>query len=143
MLDFEKCRLPDGAFDHKKYDELRKQENAERKAKGELCQLPGCNRFIVYSQGHPQICSDCKALDKPEELDHPSDIRCPKCGHHWSVWETDDHELYAEGEHDVKCDRCNHEFMIVTEITYSFESPERIKETVQDEIPKEEGDNGD
>lgn len=143
MPDIENCRLPDGTFDHKKYDELQKQENVERKAKGELCQLPNCNRFIVWSKGYPQTCSDCKALDDPDELDHPSDIRCPKCGHHWSAWEEEGHELYADGEHDVNCPECDHEFEVVTSVSYNFASPERIKETPEGETPKEDADNGD
>lgn len=128
MTDFEKCRLPDGTFDHKKYDELRKQENAERKAKGELCQLPNCNRFIMWSSGLPQTCGACKSLDNPEELHHDDHIRCPKCGRHWNVFDGESYELQADGEHDVTCPDCNHEFEIVTTVRCSFQSPERMKE---------------
>jgi Zn finger protein HypA/HybF involved in hydrogenase expression len=128
MAELDKCKNPDGTTDWEKYQGLQRQENAERKAKGELCQLPGCNRFIVWSKGHPQTCSECKSLDNPEELNHPSNIRCPKCGHHWSVWDGESYELHAEGDHEVTCPQCDHEFEVVTSISYDFQSPERIKE---------------
>lgn len=128
MLDFEKCKKPDGTTDWEKYQELQRQENKERKAKGELCQLPDCNRLIIFSRGYPETCSECKSLDKPEELNHPSNIRCPKCGRNWSVWDGENYDLHAEGEHDVQCPECNHEFEVITYISYDFQSPERIKE---------------
>lgn len=128
MVDFESCKKPDGTFDHQKYHEMQKQENEERKAKGELCRLPNCNRFIVWSKGYPQACPECKSLDNPDELNHDREIRCPKCGYHWSVFDSENYDLYAEGEHEVSCPDCNHKFEIITSISYDFQSPERIKE---------------
>jgi hypothetical protein len=135
MVDFEKCKLPDGTFDNKKYHELQLVELTERKAKGEICQLPGCNHFIIYAKGYPQTCSECRSLDNPDELNHSSNIRCPKCGYNWSVWEGEDSELFAEGEHEVTCHKCDHEFEVVTSVSYDFQSPERIQ--AKDQAKKE------
>lgn len=132
MPDLEQCKLPDGKTDWKKYQDLQRQELAERKAKGEICQLTDCNRFIIYAKGHPQTCSECRSLDNPEELNHDSEVRCPKCGYHWSVWEGEDSELFAEGDHEVTCHKCDHEFEIVTSISYDFQSPERVKDQVKE-----------
>ncbi len=128
MPNFDECRNPDGSIDWGKYQELKCSELVARKSKGEICQRNGCNRFIVWSRGYPQICSDCKALDSQEELHHPSEIRCPKCGYHWSVFDGENYGLHAEGEHKTSCPDCNHDFEVSTSISWSFQSPKRIKE---------------
>lgn len=128
MIDFEACKKSDGTMDYQKYNEIRKQENEERKANGELCNMPDCNRFILWSKGYPQTCPECKSLDNPEELNHPSNVRCPKCGYHWSVFDSEDYDSLADGGHEVSCQDCGHEFEITTSISYDFKSPERMKE---------------
>jgi Zn finger protein HypA/HybF involved in hydrogenase expression len=127
MVNLDECKNPDGSMDYKKYDELRKADLSERKAKGEVCKMPDCNRFVMWAKGYPQICPECKSLDNPDELNHPSNVRCPKCGHNWSVWDGDSYSLYEEGEHQVDCGQCGHEFEVVTSISYDFQSPERLK----------------
>lgn len=128
MIDFEKCKKPDGSLDVPLFNELRCQERRDRKAKGELCQRDDCDRFIVWSKGYPQTCSDCQNLDKPAELHHPSNIRCPKCGHHWRAGDDDEYELYHEGTHQATCGECEHEFEVTTWVSYTFVSPPRAAE---------------
>lgn len=128
MPNLDECRKPDGSTDWTKYQELQRAELEDRKSKGEICQRKNCNRFIVWAKGCPQTCSDCRALDSQEELHHPSEIRCPKCGYHWSVFDGEDYDLHGEGEHEVSCPDCNHTFEISTSITWSFQSPERLEE---------------
>jgi len=130
MISLDDCKLPDGSTDWKRYDELKRQEFADRKAKGELCQL--CGRLIIWSKGHPQTCTACQDLDKSEELHHSSSVRCPYCGHHWDVGDSDDYDLYKEGQHDVTCSRCEKDFEVSTSVTYTFQSPERVKEKDQE-----------
>ena len=133
MPNLDDCKNPvDGSTDWDKYRELQAKEREERTAKGELCRL--CGHFIVFARGYPQICRDCENLDGEKELDHPSEVRCPACGSHWRVGDGDDYDLYQEGTHGVTCGDCDHEFEVETRVTYSFTSPERVKEE------EEEGD---
>lgn len=55
------------------------------------------------------------------------------CGGDWNVFETDDYDLYSEGEHEVTCIDCNHEFEVSTTISYNFQSPKRLKEKEEEE----------
>lgn len=152
MIDFNTCKNPDGTTDWKKYHELQVKELEEQKAKGEICQRKDCNRHVMFSRGYPKTCSDCNALDDSDELHHPSNVRCPKCGDNWSVWEGDSYRLYEEGDHQVDCHSCGYKFEVNTSISYSFQSPEMIKEEENDEASNtcskcgwcgdDEGENG-
>lgn len=128
MIDFDKLRKPDGSLDVEAYGAATAADRADRTAKGELCQERGCGRFIIWAKGYPQTCAPCKALDEPGALDHPGEIRCPKCGAHWSPSDSEDYDVYNDGDHEVTCSGCGHDFEIQTSVTYSFRSPERTKE---------------
>jgi len=136
MPSLEGCKNPDGSMNWEKYDELRKKEREEDRAKGKICRL--CGQFIIFERGYPDTCQDCKNLDKDREIQHPNSVRCPKCGHHWRVGDDDDYELYNEGTHDVTCVSCDHEFEVETHVSYSFTSPERVKEEESEEEKEEE-----
>lgn len=125
MFSLEDCKRPDGSTDWTRYNELKKKEDEARIEKGELCRL--CRRYIVWAKGYPQSCAECKAIDNPGELHHDREVRCPKCGHHWGVGDGEDYELYAEDAHPVTCGECNYDFEVVTHVSYTFVSPERIK----------------
>lgn len=126
MPNLDECKGPDGQTDWNKWNELREKERKEKKDKGEICHQ--CGRFILFAKGYPQTCDDCKAVDRPAELDHPSEVRCPKCGYHWRVGDGDDYDLYEDGTHEVSCPDCNFDFEVETSVTYSFRSPARTKE---------------
>lgn len=125
------CKNPDGSTDWKRYHELEAKEREERKNKGEICYR--CSRFIIWSKGYPQSCDGCKDIEKREELRHDSKVRCPGCGHNWSVGDGDQYELYEEGEHEVSCDNCDLKFEITTYVSHTFISPERLKEPKEQE----------
>lgn len=53
------------------------------------------------------------------------DPRCPHCAESIDI---DRHELwrlYEEGEHDMECPHCEGEFVVSTNITYSFSTDEQ------------------
>lgn len=125
MPNLDACKKDDGSTDWAQYNQLQREEMDERKAKGKICQRNGCNRFVMWSKGVPQTCEDCKRLDKPEELHHPSDVRCPKCGHHWRIGDGDDYEVYGEGTHDLTCPECETDFEVTTWVSHTFVSPAR------------------
>ena len=76
----------------------------------------------------PNLCVDCKSLKEDDgEVFSDSFIRCPKCDYQENVWESDDYEVLNDGEHQVQCYKCNYEYEIMTEISHTFTSPERIK----------------
>jgi len=96
-------------------------------ANGQRCS--SCGTFILMPSGHSTTCSACTSLTHDKEhVYHEARVRCPKCGEVWNPWETEDFQLMQEGEHNVQCDQCDHEFEVSTSVTYSFQSPERTPE---------------
>jgi len=90
---------------------------------GERCIT--CGSFIIFDKGVRTECRSCKNMDEDDgEIDHDSIIRCPKCRETVTVADTDMWELYSEDDHDVSCPECDHEFKVVTSVSYSFCSPE-------------------
>lgn len=120
MISFEDFRLADGNID------WRALQQAEVKA-GERCyRCYAMIRPLTKSTGE-RLCYDCKQLDeaKTEEVEHQRLIRCPKCSHLSDVteWDCDYAEVFTDGEHDVQCDECQHEFDISTRVEFYFTSP--------------------
>jgi hypothetical protein len=80
-----------------------------------------------WKPGYKRLCHSCDALKNGEgEVSHHDCVRCPKCGSMWSPCEGDNYDLLGDGEHDVTCCECEHEFEITTTIMYKFTSPARI-----------------
>lgn len=48
---------------------------------------------------------------------HP---KCPHCGETCNVNEHEWWKLYEEGEHEVTCPHCDHDFTVSTSISYWF-----------------------
>ena len=105
---------------------------------GEVCYR--CRKYLILENlgatlfgrddDRPQrrLCSDCSHLDQDtKEVRHEQRIRCPKCGHQSPVhdWDMCDYGevFYQEGQHDIYCPQCEHEFEITTHVTYTYESP--------------------
>jgi DNA-directed RNA polymerase subunit RPC12/RpoP len=135
MLDLDKFKKPDGTWDSAAFNAAREQERGERRANGELCSQ--CWAFMLWPVGHPRRCGECEAIDKPAELRHHSQIRCPQCGYHWRVGDSDDYEVYGEGTHPVTCGRCEADFEVVTYVSHTFTSPARQKEEPAAKEPEE------
>lgn len=47
------------------------------------------------------------------------------------VCHLDNYTLYEDGDHDVFCEDCGHEFMVTTYVSYSFCSP-GLRDTPRD-----------
>ena len=97
---------------------------AAQKAAGATCSR--CGRYLFGAEGSPQECFSCLSLDKPEEVAHDSTVRCPDCGYTWDVHNGDYCELFEDGEHNVTCQECDHDFEISTSVSWSFRSPPRL-----------------
>lgn len=100
---------------------------------GEVCS--GCRRYIyrISTPTGPQKCHSCKALDdNKDEVRHESMIRCPSCGHQTDIIndcsEAAEYDELEEGEHAVTCEKCELEFDIKTEISFTFTSPPFVGE---------------
>jgi DNA-directed RNA polymerase subunit RPC12/RpoP len=90
---------------------------------GEQCMTCGGHIFTLRPPGYRRECHSCKDLGaSTDEVSHKSKIRCPKCRETWDAWETD-YDIFGEGEHDVTCPECEHEFEITTYVTHTFKSP--------------------
>lgn len=116
--DFNAFRKPDGTHDWSAY---RKAQVAN----GEICSQ--CGKIIPFiggSSGHPKTCSECKGMEAQsgEEVSHHSYVRCPKCGF---LMEASELEVYEDGDHEVSCWKCDHDFTITTSVSFSFTSPPR------------------
>ena len=46
--------------------------------------------------------------------------KCPHCGNDYDPNETGVWGIYEEGEHEVTCDHCDGDFMVSTNVSYSF-----------------------
>jgi len=89
---------------------------------GECCNL--CRGVIFPPRGRSSLCNLCRLIREEEgKVDHRNRLRCPKCRHDWAVEAEDNGELYSEGSHEVCCPVCDHEFEVVTAVSYSWESP--------------------
>jgi DNA-directed RNA polymerase subunit RPC12/RpoP len=110
---------------------------AAQVANGEKCRKCGDHimSFGADSFG-PRSCSSCQQMGGTEEAIHPSLVRCPKCGETWNPVEGENFELFSDGEHDVSCHECGHDFIVSTRVSFSFTSPERLPE--EDEYEDEE-----
>lgn len=114
---------PNGDFDHVAF-------RAARVLNGECC--IDCESWIWTPPGHCVKCGDCQALDGADEVTHDDYIRCPKCRASFDAVGDDNYELYGDGEHDVACPTCDHEFEVCTNVSYSFTSPELIQDEADD-----------
>lgn len=110
--------------------------SAYRRAKvdaGDECRK--CGSYILFGgKGYPTTCRDCDRLEEDKgEVWHDSSVRCPKCRHVMDVSGSELYELYEEGEHEISCRSCDHDFTVNTRVEHSFESPELIPEPPEPE----------
>jgi hypothetical protein len=116
--------------DHRDFTKDGKTDwNAYHEAKinnGEVCFH--CGAPIVLSKGSRTLCSDCQYLHKPDELSHANLVRCPQCSKTFNPGDSDRHRLYEDGEHQICCDECDHEFEITTHVSHTFVSPPLLKQ---------------
>lgn len=102
---------------HTDYTAYRKAQVAN----GERCSL--CDSFIAMPSGKVSVCYHCKDIGDEEELTHHKFIRCPKCKGTFDPYENETYDVLEDGEHDLICPSCDHEFTITTQVSYSFVSP--------------------
>lgn len=124
LNDFEK---EDGKVDWAAYD-------ARKKANGETCYK--CGGSIMFPKyGMRALCNNCDSLTRSGSVTHPRMIRCPHCGSEMGA----DPELgiFIEGEHKIWCNTCDNEFTISTTVSFTFESPERIKTPIVEDDNEE------
>jgi uncharacterized C2H2 Zn-finger protein len=115
MTNLSDFKLPDGGYDWDAYHKA-------QRANGDICFK--CGSYILYASGHLDMCNGCKDFgDDDGEVTHDSFIRCPKCRHSVSVSDSENYELYEDGEHAVSCTSCDHDFTVSTNISYTFTSP--------------------
>lgn len=128
--------------DHRKEDGRLDWESLKRAetANGERCSE--CGSHILFPKGYRVKCQPCARLTNDDgEVKHESNIRCPACGYYWNPANSDYYELFADGEHNVGCHECGHEFTITTYVSYSFKSPARLPEEDEpDDEPEDEED---
>lgn len=94
--------------------------NAAQVEAGERCRQ--CSGHIMFGKGFPSLCSDCRELGEDKgEVTHDSLIRCPKCGEQFDGG--DACEFVCDGETEVGCPECDHQFEVVQILRVSYRSP--------------------
>lgn len=66
---------------------------------------------LKKSQGDDGDCCEFWGNDEP---------KCPHCGANCPVSENEWYELYEEGEHEVTCPDCDMDFIVSTNVSFSF-----------------------
>jgi len=128
MIDFSDYRNEDGEIDWAAYHKA-EIDNGER------CITCGTHMFSIWEENnYPHKCIQCKELKEPSKVTHDKLIRCPKCKEKWEPADTEDYEVFQDGEHDICCQHCDHEFTISTMVQYNFTSPELCKEEEHEEV---------
>jgi uncharacterized protein YlaI len=124
MIKMEDYRSKDGNIDWSSY--YKAQTDA-----GEKCYECGKYIFNMFKRDYiarREKCKECNLLEtNSDEVNHHSFIRCPKCRATMNIHNFESYELHNDGEHEIMCQECEHEFEIRTDIEYSFSSPELIK----------------
>lgn len=116
-------------------------EDVER---GVYCRTCGGYISLINPPGHPRDCYYCEDLGKAEPTRDNPRVRCPACGHHWDG-------RFGEGRYqhgridldDVRdderigatCPECEHEFKVLVNVTYSFDSPGRVPMVLESAEP--------
>lgn len=89
------------------------------------CKRCGVNLYMAWglhtSEGAE--CSDCRSIKENGDIQMDSSVRCPSCRHVMCVSEL---EIWDEGDHDVSCDDCGHDFEVNTSVSYTFSSPKML-----------------
>jgi DNA-directed RNA polymerase subunit RPC12/RpoP len=125
MDDFKR---PDGNTDWASYEKAQIQN-------GETCSE--CKSCLIFPTGQPRICGSCKAMKEDKgEVSHDDDIRCPACRTTWDPRDTEDYDVLEDGEHDIRCPECDHEFTVSTSVSFTFTSPELIEKKPEAEKPE-------
>lgn len=110
-------------------------------AAGQKCTC--CGDMIYPAKGHPSRCSSCEDLDADPEVRHDHLIRCPACGNHWKPQDTEDYKTaHEDGDHEVNCPECDHEFTVTTSVSYTYTSPARLQDPPEAEPEDQEPDDG-
>jgi DNA-directed RNA polymerase subunit RPC12/RpoP len=94
---------------------------------GETCSH--CDGFISRPTGKPTVCAVCAAdgkciqLESGLQVQSTQWIRCPHCGHRFDPTNTELHQVYSEGQHEIWCVNCDQDFTVETQITRVYVSP--------------------
>ena len=94
---------------------------AAQRENGEICYI--CGGHADFPKGHQARCRDCEKLERSDKIRHDRLIRCPWCSHHYNPNDSDNYEVFADGEHPVSCPSCGKDFAITTDVSYTFNSP--------------------
>lgn len=136
-LDFKR---EDGSYDWDAYRAAEKREKESRKESGRDCYKCGC--YLIFGgKGYRELCADCKSLQHDrDEARSSSYVRCPNCRDTANVWDGDSYDICTEGEHEITCESCNHDYTVTTSVSYRFESPALIDGQPDKDEDEDEGE---
>jgi hypothetical protein len=128
------------------WDSYRAAERVERQAdidRGRYCYR--CKAYIIFGgKGYKQLCYDCEQFDSnTDDITNPNFVRCPKCRHRMSIEDNELYDLYQDGEHQVTCSHCTHDFEVSTSVSYSFRSPALLDEDAESDEDEDDEDEDD
>lgn len=97
-----------------------------------ICPVCGNKRFIFSWQDR---CYQCRDEEYRREIVEQitsgeitetyceSEIFCPCCGYIYEI--DDEYDLYCEGDHELECPECERDFVVTTNVSYSYDTKQR------------------
>jgi len=84
------------------------------------CKKCGGHEYNFFGANH-DVCGDCREFSsEDDEVISYKNARCPKCR---KSTDLTDHQINGEGDLEVACGHCDHEFVVHVDITVSYTSP--------------------
>lgn len=88
-----------------------------------FCDICESFSFQLTRSGR-QVCPDCLNIESSAlHCDHNKMIRCPRCRHLINPYREEMHHAFNDGDHDIICPECQHQFKVAVSVEYTFTSP--------------------
>jgi len=114
---------------------------------GKRCYQCGALIYVCHGRVQTRMCVSCKDLNEKHDRDvtHDDFVRCPRCGNRDKIsdWDCDyGDEKYMDGEHEITCGECDHEYTITTHCSYCYTSPKMLTEEEKKALDEKLGPGG-
>ena len=85
--------------------------------------MKDCRKCRQRTRARSGLCVDCQDIEDASILYHSVLVRCPYCGATTDPQETEQYELFEDGDHETWCAECDKYYTVGTMVSYTFVSP--------------------